>query len=237
MLRADGLIKSYKKRKVLDSVSLQVASGEVVGLLGPNGAGKTTCFDILSGIIQPDSGRLTLDGVDITHMSMYQRAMMGIKYLPQDVAIFPGMTVAENIMCVLQTKGMKEPLLKSRLDSLLEEFGLTKVRNTPACVVSGGERRKVEIARTLALDPAYIILDEPFAGIDPIAIQEISKIIVKLAQSKIAVILTDHNVSCALQVANRIYIICYSRILFHGTGPEMLANQEVREMYTGNLVI
>ncbi len=228
-----SIAKSYDKRAVLSDVSLSVARGEVVGLLGPNGAGKTTCFYSVMGLVRPDAGRIMLDGEDITPLPMYRRAILGLGYLPQETSIFRGMTVEQNIMAVLE---MVEPDAGARaetLDRLLDEFGLIKLRNSPAMSLSGGERRRCEIARSLAASPSIVLLDEPFAGIDPISIADIRDLVVQLKNRNIGVLITDHNVRETLDIVDRACIIYDGQVLFAGSPEDLVADENVRRLYLG----
>jgi len=228
------LTKSYKGRKVVDDISLRIAQGEVVGLLGPNGAGKTTTFYIIVGLTSPDSGRVLLDGVNITDFPMYVRARNGISYLPQEPSIFRKLTVEENIMAVLETLPLTSYQRRERLEELIEDLGLQQVRRSQGYMLSGGERRRVEIARSLVISPSFILLDEPFSGIDPLTVQDIQKIIVRLKGDGIGVLVTDHNVPYTLQVTDRAYIINNGRI-FRAGSPEELGNDaEVKRVYLGD---
>jgi len=228
------LAKSFKGRKVVDAVSLRIAQGEVVGLLGPNGAGKTTTFYIIVGLTQPDSGQVLLDGTEITHLPMYLRARNGISYLPQEPSIFRKLTVEENIMAVLETLPLSAHQRRERLEELIEDFGLQQVRRSYGYVLSGGERRRVEIARSLVISPSFILLDEPFSGIDPLTVLDIQQIIVRLRNTGIGVLVTDHNVQETLRVTDRAYIINNGRIFRAGT-PEELGNDfEVKRIYLGD---
>jgi lipopolysaccharide export system ATP-binding protein len=228
------LTKSYKGRKVVDNISLTITQGEVVGLLGPNGAGKTTTFYIIVGLTSPDSGQVLLDGVNITDFPMYVRARNGISYLPQEPSIFKKLTVEENIMAVLETLPLTPNQRRERLEELIEDLGLQQVRRSEGYMLSGGERRRVEIARSLVISPSFILLDEPFSGIDPLTVQDIQKIIVHLKGGGIGVLVTDHNVPYTLQVTDRAYIINNGRI-FRAGSPEELGNDpEVKRVYLGN---
>jgi lipopolysaccharide export system ATP-binding protein len=228
------LTKSYKGRKVVDNISLKITQGEVVGLLGPNGAGKTTTFYIIVGLTSPDSGQVMLDGVNITDFPMYVRARNGISYLPQEPSIFRKLTVEENIMAVLETLPLTPHQRRERLEELIEDLGLQQVRRSEGYMLSGGERRRVEIARSLVISPSFILLDEPFSGIDPLTVQDIQKIIVRLKGGGIGVLVTDHNVPYTLQVTDRAYIINTGRI-FRAGSPEELGNDaEVKRVYLGD---
>ncbi|MCC7395171.1 MAG: LPS export ABC transporter ATP-binding protein [Sphingomonadaceae bacterium] len=228
-----SLAKSYDKRNVLSDVSLHVARGEVLGLLGPNGAGKTTCFYSIMGLVKPDSGRIMLDGADITPLPMYRRAILGLGYLPQETSIFRGMTVEQNIAAVLELVEPDRAARAARLDELLDEFGLTRLRTSPAMALSGGERRRCEIARALAADPSIMLLDEPFAGIDPISIGDIRDLVKQLRNRGIGVLITDHNVRETLDIVDRACIIYGGRVLFAGSPAELVADPEVRRLYLG----
>ncbi len=233
LLVVDGIGKSYKRRQVVRHVSLMVQRGEAVGLLGPNGAGKTTCFYMITGLIQPDHGAIRLDGFDITRLPMYRRARLGIGYLPQEASIFRGLSVEDNIRAVLE---VVEPDRKRRtedLENLLEEFGVTHLRKSPAIALSGGERRRVEIARALASRPTFMLLDEPFAGIDPIAVGDIQQLVRHLTQRGIGVLITDHNVRETLGLIDRAYIIAAGEVLTEGSPYEIVANPDVRRLYLG----
>ena len=234
ILSTADLSKSYKGRKVVDDINLKIAQGEVVGLLGPNGAGKTTTFYIIVGLTNPDAGQVLLDGVDITHFPMYLRAREGISYLPQEPSIFRKLTVEENIMAVLETRPLTADRRRARLEELIEDLGLQQVRRSYGYLLSGGERRRVEIARSLVISPSFILLDEPFSGIDPLTVLDIQKIIVRLKESGIGVLVTDHNVRETLQVTDRAYIINNGRI-FRAGSPEELGNDaEVKRVYLGD---
>lgn len=228
-----GIGKSYNNRPVLRDVSLKVKRGEVVGLLGPNGAGKTTSFYSITGLIAPDHGRIELDSEDVTHLPMYRRARLGIGYLPQETSIFRGMTVSENIQAVLEVVEPNRTIRKKMLEELLEEFSITKLKDTPALALSGGERRRCEIARALAARPDFILLDEPFAGIDPIAIADIRDLTYHLKDRGIGVLITDHNVRETLDIIDRAYIIYDGHVLFEGTPEEVLQDADVRRVYLG----
>jgi lipopolysaccharide export system ATP-binding protein len=232
-LEAKKLEKGYKDRKVVRGVSFQVSNGEVVGLLGPNGAGKTTIFYMVVGLIRPDQGRVSLDGTDITRMPMYQRARNGIGYLPQEPSVFRKLSVAENLMAILETLNISELERKERMDGLLSELGITHLSDSMAYTLSGGERRRVEIARALTLSPKFILLDEPFAGIDPLAVQDIQGIISLLKSKGIGVLITDHNVRETLAITDRAYIISDGKIIEAGTAAEITASPRVREFYLG----
>jgi len=232
-LEVRSIAKSYDKRAVLHDVSLDVHRGEVVGLLGPNGAGKTTCFYSVMGLVKPDSGRIYLDGSDITELPMYRRAILGLGYLPQETSIFRGMTVEENIMAVLEAAEPDKQVRRDRLEQLLSEFGLTALRDSPAMALSGGDRRRCEIARALAAEPSIMLLDEPFAGIDPISISDIRELVRELKSREIGVLITDHNVRETLDIVDRACIIYDGQVLFQGTPEALVADQEVRRLYLG----
>ena len=231
--QAADLRKSYRGRKVVDNVSLEIRQGEVVGLLGPNGAGKTTTFYILVGLTRPDYGRVLLDGEDITDLPMYLRARNGISYLPQEPSVFRKLTVEENLLAVLETLELTSEQRHERIEELLAQMGLEGVRHSRAYVLSGGERRRLEIARSLVLSPSFVLLDEPFSGIDPLTVVDIQKIIAELSESGIGVLVTDHNVRETLAVTNRAYIINEGKILYAGTPGDLAENSEVRRVYLG----
>ncbi|HET9810708.1 MAG TPA: LPS export ABC transporter ATP-binding protein [Sphingomicrobium sp.] len=228
-----SIAKSYDRRAVLHDVSLGVHRGEVVGLLGPNGAGKTTCFYSVMGLVKPDAGRIFLDGQDITDLPMYRRAILGLGYLPQETSIFRGLTVEQNIMAVLEVSEPDGQVRRDRLEQLLGEFGLTGLRESSAMALSGGERRRCEIARALAADPSIMLLDEPFAGIDPISIADIRELVRELKQRDIGVLITDHNVRETLDIVDRACIIYDGQVLFQGTPEALVADSEVRRLYLG----
>ena len=232
-LEVRSIAKSYDRRAVLHDVSLDVQRGEVVGLLGPNGAGKTTCFYSVMGLVKPDSGRIFLDEQDITELPMYRRAILGLGYLPQETSIFRGMTVEENIMAVLEVAQSDRSVRGERLEQLLGEFGLAALRDSPAMALSGGERRRCEIARALAAEPTIMLLDEPFAGIDPISIADIRELVRELRSRDIGVLITDHNVRETLDIVDRACIIYDGQVLFAGTPEALVADQEVRRLYLG----
>ena len=232
-LEVRSIAKSYDRRAVLHDVSLDVSRGEVVGLLGPNGAGKTTCFYSIMGLVKPDSGRIFLDSQDITELPMYRRAILGIGYLPQETSIFRGMTVEQNILAVLEVAEPDRAARLERLEKLLGEFGLAGLRDSPALALSGGERRRCEIARSLAADPSIMLLDEPFAGIDPISISDIRDLVRELKQRDIGVLITDHNVRETLDIVDRACIIYDGQVLFQGTPQALVADHEVRRLYLG----
>ncbi|WP_028879315.1 LPS export ABC transporter ATP-binding protein [Terasakiella pusilla] len=233
-LVADGLGKRFKKRPVVRGASLSIQRGEVVGLLGPNGAGKTTCFYMITGLIAPDYGSITLDGQNITDLPMYRRARLGIGYLPQEASIFRGMTVEQNIRAVLEVVEPKRNRREARLEALLAEFSITHLRRAPALALSGGERRRVEIARALASQPHFILLDEPFAGIDPIAVGDIRDLVKHLKDRGLGVLITDHNVRETLDIIDRAYIIHDGSVLMEGSPEDIVGNEDVRRVYLGD---
>ncbi len=233
-LVARHLGKRYKKRPVLRDVSLSVNRGEAVGLLGPNGAGKTTCFYLITGLIGPDTGTITLDGHDITELPMYRRARLGIGYLPQEASIFRGMSVEDNIRAILEVVEPIQERRETMLDELLGEFSITHLRRTPALALSGGERRRVEIARALASQPSFMLLDEPLAGIDPIAVAEIRELVSHLKDRGIGVLITEHNVRETLDVVDRAYILHDGSVLMEGRPDEIVAHEGVRQVYLGD---
>ncbi len=230
---AQHLSKSYKKRPVLRDVSLSIERGEAVALLGPNGAGKTTCFHIITGLIQPDGGQILLDGQAITNLPMYRRARLGVGYLPQESSIFRGLSVEDNIRVVVESQPLSAEDQDLLLEDLLAEFGVEHLRRTPALALSGGERRRVEIARALAARPNFILLDEPLAGIDPIAVGEIRNLISQLKTRGIGVLITDHNVRDCLGIVDRAYILHDGRVLMEGTPDDIVGNEDVRRVYLG----
>jgi lipopolysaccharide export system ATP-binding protein len=232
-LVARGLGKQFKKRPVVRNVSIAVRRGEVVGLLGPNGAGKTTTFYMIVGLIQPDSGEITMDGVAISALPMYRRARLGIGYLPQEASVFRGLNVEQNIMAALDMVEADRGRREFLLDALLAEFGISHLRRTPALALSGGERRRVEIARALATSPTYILLDEPLAGIDPIAVGEIRDLVSHLKHRGLGVLITDHNVRETLEIIDRAYILHDGQVLMEGVPEEVVAHQDVRRVYLG----
>ena len=232
-LVATRISKSFNKRPVVRDVSLSLKRGEVVGLLGPNGAGKTTSFYIISGLIQPDAGKVEIDDTDVTRLPMYRRARLGIGYLPQEASIFRGLTAEQNIRATAELVEQDPGKLESMVEELLAEFGISHVRNTPAIALSGGERRRVEIARALATHPSYILLDEPLAGIDPIAVGEIRALVMHLKDRGIGVLITDHNVRDALEIIDRAYILHEGQVMKEGTPSEIVSDREVRRVYLG----
>ena len=233
VLRADGLTKRYKKRAVVDDVSLRVRQGEIVGLLGPNGAGKTTTFHMIVGMIRPNAGRIWLGGDDITRLPMYKRARRGVGYLAQETSVFRELTVEANLHAVLEFQSMTAAERNQRVASLLQEFGLERVRDSKGYSLSGGERRRTEIARALATHPKFFLLDEPFAGVDPIAVEDIQTIVADLKKRGIGVLITDHNVHETLAITDRAYLLYEGRILKQGTAEELAADPEVRKRYLG----
>jgi lipopolysaccharide export system ATP-binding protein len=233
-LQAEGLIKEYSKRRVVDGVSLSVSSGEVVGLLGPNGAGKTTSFYMIVGLIRADQGKVLLDEQDLTDLPMHQRARMGIGYLAQEASVFRRLSVEDNILAILETrKELDKTARQARCDELLQEFGIDHLRESLAMSLSGGERRRLEIARALSVRPSFVLLDEPFAGVDPIAVIDIKKIIQHLKSLDIGVLITDHNVRETLDICDRAYIISSGQVLAEGPTEEILADPQVRSVYLG----
>ena len=242
IIKNDGLVvdrigKSYSKKPVVRSISLQIQKGEAVGLLGPNGAGKTTCFYMISGLIRPDYGKIILDGQNITSSPIYKRAKLGIGYLPQEVSIFRGMTVEQNIRAILSLSIKDKRQREIFLDELLAEFSLSHLRRTSSLTLSGGERRKVEIARALASQPSFILLDEPLAGIDPIAIEEIRELVKHIKDRGVGVLITDHNVKETLDLVDRAYIIHEGKVLMSGSPEEIVVDQNVKRVYLGNKFI
>lgn len=233
ILQSEKLTKKYKQRTVVNEVSFKVNQGEIVGLLGPNGAGKTTSFYMVVGLIKPASGTVYLDSTDITQMPMYKRAQLGIGYLPQEASVFRKMSVENNIASVLQMTKLSKQEQKKKLETLIGEFGLENVRKSNGDVLSGGERRRTEIARALATDPKFILLDEPFAGIDPIAVEDIQNIVVKLKYKNIGVLITDHNVQETLSITDRAYLLFEGKILKQGTAEELADDPQVRKVYLG----
>lgn len=233
ILRCENLKKLYGRRQVVHDVSLHVNKGEIVGLLGPNGAGKTTTFYMTVGFIKPNEGRVFLDNQDITDMPMYRRAQHGIGYLPQEASVFRKLSVEDNVRAVLEMTHLNKSQQKEKLESLIEEFGLEKVRRSRGDTLSGGERRRTEIARALATDPSFILLDEPFAGIDPIAVEDIQYIVAKLKTKNIGILITDHNVQETLSITDRAYLLFEGKILKQGTAEDLAADEVVRKVYLG----
>lgn len=234
ILRADHLVKIYKGRRVVNEISVEVKQGEIVGLLGPNGAGKTTSFYMIVGLIQPNEGRIYLENDDITSLPMYKRAKLGIGYLAQEASVFRKLSVEENILAVLEMTKLPKKEQKEKVENLLEEFSLTHVRKNLGMVLSGGERRRTEIARALAVDPKFVLLDEPFAGVDPIAVEEIQTIVAKLKDKNIGILITDHNVNETLSITDRAYLMFEGKLLKAGTAEELAADEQVRKVYLGN---
>jgi lipopolysaccharide export system ATP-binding protein len=232
-LRSEGLVKIYGKRTVVNDVSFNVSQGEIVGLLGPNGAGKTTSFYMTTGLVVPNAGHVYINDTEITSMAVYEHARNGVGYLPQEASVFRKMTVEDNILSVLQMTGKPKEYQMEKLESLIKEFSLQKVRKNYGDRLSGGERRRTEIARCLAIEPKFIMLDEPFAGVDPIAVEEIQRVVWQLKHRNIGILITDHNVHETLNITDRAYLLFEGRILFHGTPDELAANQTVREKYLG----
>jgi len=232
-LRAEGIKKKYGKRLVVKGVSLEVEQGEIVGLLGPNGAGKTTSFYMTVGLIQPSGGRIFLDDEDITKLPVYKRAQLGVGYLAQEASVFRQLSIEDNIMSILEMTDTSKEYQKEKLESLLDEFGLQHIRKSKGIQLSGGERRRCEIARCLAINPKFILLDEPFAGVDPIAVEDIQKIVFKLRDKNIGILITDHNVHETLSITDRSYLLYDGRILQSGTAEELAADEEVRRLYLG----
>lgn len=233
-LRVDNLRKSYKRRPVLRDVSLSLDRGEVVALLGPNGSGKTTCFYCVAGLVPADGGRVSIDRTDVTGWPMYRRARLGIGYLPQEMSIFRGLTVAENIMAILEIAIADRHRRETRLEALLAEFSITHLRNAPALALSGGERRRTEIARCLASNPGFVLLDEPFAGVDPIAVGDIRHLVGELRSRGIGVLITDHNVRETLEIVDRAYILHDGVVMMSGTPDEVVQDENVRRVYLGD---
>ena len=233
ILRADNLVKKYKKRTVVNNVSVEVEQGEIVGLLGPNGAGKTTTFYMIVGLIKPNEGQIFLDNENVTGLPMYRRAKLGIGYLAQEASVFRKLTVEENIMAVLEMTKLNKREQKEKMEALLEEFSLTHVRKNIGMVLSGGERRRTEIARALAVDPHFVLLDEPFAGVDPIAVEEIQGIVAKLKEKNIGILITDHNVNETLSITDRAYLMFEGRLLKAGSAEDLANDPQVRKVYLG----
>jgi lipopolysaccharide export system ATP-binding protein len=232
-LRAENLIKTYKKRRVVDNVSIYVNQGEIVGLLGPNGAGKTTTFYMTVGLVKVDEGNIFLNDLNITKLPMYKRAQLGIGYLPQEASVFRKLTVEDNIRSILEMRGLSIDEQNAKLESLLEEFSLNRVRKNLGIVLSGGERRRTEIARALASDPKFILLDEPFAGVDPIAVEDIQGIVARLKEKNIGILITDHNVQETLSITDRAYLLFEGKLLKNGTAEELANDEIVRKLYLG----
>ncbi|SMD35482.1 lipopolysaccharide export system ATP-binding protein [Reichenbachiella faecimaris] len=232
-LRAENLVKKYKSRTVVKGISVKVDQGEIVGLLGPNGAGKTTSFYMTVGLIKPNSGHIYLDDKDITDLPMYKRSKLGIGYLAQEASVFRKLTVEENILAVLEMKNFTKKEQKEKAEALMEEFSLTHVRNNFGIALSGGERRRTEIARALAIDPHFVLLDEPFAGVDPIAVEEIQMVVAQLKNKNIGILITDHNVQETLSITDRAYLMFEGQLLKSGTAEELAADEQVRRVYLG----
>ncbi|MEQ9299297.1 MAG: LPS export ABC transporter ATP-binding protein [Cyclobacteriaceae bacterium] len=233
ILRAEELVKKYKKRTVVNQISVEVGQGEIVGMLGPNGAGKTTSFYMIVGLIKPNSGEIYLDDQNITALPMYKRAKLGIGYLAQEASVFRKLSVQENLMAVLEMTKLSKTAQKEKAEELLEEFSLTHVRKNLGMVLSGGERRRTEIARALAVDPSFVLLDEPFAGVDPIAVEEIQSIVAKLKDKNIGILITDHNVNETLSITDRAYLMFEGKLLKAGTAEELASDEQVRRVYLG----
>jgi lipopolysaccharide export system ATP-binding protein len=233
VLRATHLAKSYRRRQVITDLSVEVESGQIVGLLGPNGAGKTTAFYMIVGLVPPDAGTVTIDDRDITHLSMHQRAHAGIGYLPQEASVFRKLSVEDNVMAILETRPLDETARQERLEQILGELRIAHVRKSLGIALSGGERRRVEIARALAAEPRFVLLDEPFAGVDPLSVIDIQRIMTELTAKGIGVLITDHNVRETLGVCGRAYIVSGGTVIASGSSEEILANPQVREVYLG----
>jgi lipopolysaccharide export system ATP-binding protein len=233
ILRAENIVKKYRKRTVVKEVSFEVNQGEIVGLLGPNGAGKTTSFYMIVGLIQPFSGKIFIDNEDITNQPMYKRAKKGIGYLAQEASVFRNLSIEDNLRAVLEMTKYTREYQKEKLETLIEEFGLQHIRKSKGIQLSGGERRRTEIARALAIDPKFILLDEPFAGVDPIAVEDIQQIVTKLKEKNIGVLITDHNVHETLNITDRSYLLFEGSILKAGTAEELAADEVVRRVYLG----
>ena len=232
-LRSENIVKIYRRKEVVKEVSIEVNKGEIVGLLGPNGAGKTTSFYMIVGLIKPNSGKVFFDGDDISNLPMYKRAQLGIGYLAQEASIFRKMTVEDNLLSVLEMTNLSKSEQKQKCEDLLDEFGLQKIRKNIGGLLSGGERRRTEIARCLATDPSFILLDEPFAGVDPIAVEDIQNIVSKLKEKNIGILITDHNVHETLSITDRAYLLYDGKILKSGTSAELVSDEMVRKLYLG----
>ncbi len=232
-LYTENIQKTYKGRQVVKGVTVEVNQGEIVGLLGPNGAGKTTSFYMMVGLVKPDSGRVFLDDLDITNYPMYKRAQLGIGYLPQEVSVFRKLSVEDNVLSILEMSDLNKIERKERLEQLLEEFSLTHVRKNLGHSLSGGEKRRTEIARALATNPKFVLLDEPFAGVDPIAVEDIQSIVADLVKKNIGILITDHNVQETLSITNRAYLLFEGNILKQGTAEELASDEQVRKVYLG----
>ncbi|UZE95205.1 LPS export ABC transporter ATP-binding protein [Alkalimarinus alittae] len=234
-LNADNLAKSYKKRSVVKDVSLSIQSGEIVGLLGPNGAGKTTCFYMIVGLVEADKGKISIDGEDLTNLPMHGRARKGIGYLPQEASVFRKLSVKDNLMAILETrKDLSKAERIEKMETLLQEFHITHIKDSLGMSLSGGERRRVEIARALATEPHFILLDEPFAGVDPISVSDIKQIVTHLKEKGIGVLITDHNVRETLDICEKAYIVSDGHIIASGTAEDVLSNQQVKDVYLGD---
>jgi len=232
-LRAESLVKKYKRRTVVNDVTVEVSQGEIVGLLGPNGAGKTTSFYMIVGLIKPNDGQIFLDKENITELPMYRRAKKGIGYLAQEASVFRKLTVEENLMAVLEMSNKSKAEQREKMEELIEEFSLNHVRKNKGMVLSGGERRRTEIARALAVDPKFVLLDEPFAGVDPIAVEEIQTIVAQLKNKNIGILITDHNVNETLSITDRAYLMFEGKLLKAGTAEDLAADEQVRRVYLG----
>jgi len=233
ILRAENLVKIYKRRTVVNNISVEVSQGEIVGLLGPNGAGKTTTFYMIVGLIKPNYGKIFLDDENLTGLPMYRRAKKGIGYLAQEASVFRKLSVEENLMAVLEMTNLSRSEQKERMEALIEEFGLDQVRKNKGVLLSGGERRRTEIARSLAVNPKFVLLDEPFAGVDPIAVEEIQSIVARLKEKNIGILITDHNVNETLSITDRAYLMFEGRLLKAGTAEELAQDEQVRKVYLG----
>lgn len=233
VLRAENIVKRYKSRTVVNTVSFDVKQGEIVGLLGPNGAGKTTSFYMVVGLVKPNEGQIFLNDTDITHEPMYKRAQLGIGYLPQEASVFRKLSVEDNLKAVLEMTKLSKEAQREKVEELLNEFSLQKIRKTRGDFLSGGERRRTEIARALAVDPSFILLDEPFAGVDPIAVEDIQSIVAQLKNKNIGILITDHNVQETLTITDRAYLLFEGKILKSGTAEELAADEQVRKVYLG----
>ncbi len=232
-ITATDLVKAYRGRRVVDHVSLEISQGEIVGLLGPNGAGKTTTFYMVTGLVRPNAGRVEFDDVDVTHWPMYRRARAGVGYLPQEASVFRKLTVEDNMRLVLELAGRDKPTIKAKIEELAEQLHITKILKSQGSVLSGGERRRVEIARALATEPKFILLDEPFTGIDPVTIEEIQEIIFRLKSHNIGILITDHNVAATLRITDRNYILVDGVIIARGKGKQISDDPQVRKHYLG----
>lgn len=233
-LQAVNLIKQYQGRRVVDELSIEISQGEIIGLLGPNGAGKTTSFYMMVGIIRPNAGEILLDNTNITSLPMYKRAKLGIGYLPQEASIFRDLTVEENLLAPLEMTNLSKKERWAKVEELLEEFSITHIRKSKGKVLSGGERRRTEIARLLTIDPKFVLLDEPFAGVDPIAVEEIQSLIFKLKNRNIGILITDHNVDETLSITDQAYLIFEGKLLQHGTPEDLVADERVKNLYLGS---